>query len=118
MKNGFSLLELLLVLAVLALLISAMLVGLNPLEQLRKSRDVGKLSKAKEVFTAAEGHYAFYQVDPTCSDLITVQVLKTGSCDNVTLSGSNGNYQVTFDAQSKAYQDKCGGIICTVPDDF
>ena len=105
MKNGFSLLELLLVLAVLSILIAALLLGLNPMEQTRKAQDAGKLNKAREVFKAAEGYYAFYQIDPSCEDLIDLQNLKSGSCDGIDLTGSDGSYQVAFEAQSKTYQD-------------
>ena len=122
---GFSLIELLLVLAVLSLLIGVAMVGLNPMEQTRKSRDVGKLNKAREAFKAAEAYYAFHQNDPVddgggslCPSLITSGNLKSGSCEGIVLTGSNGDYQATFEAVSKAYRDTCGGTTCTVPDDF
>ena len=117
-QRGFSLLELLLVVGVLAILIAVFLLGLGPMEQVKKARDTGLLSRAKEAFTAAEAYYGFYQNDPSCDDLVSVGSLKTGSCDDIGLSGTGGDYQVTFEAQSKAYQDRCGGTTCTVPDDF
>ena len=88
------------------------------MEQTRKAQDVGKLNKAREAFKAAEAYFAFYQSDPSCQDLIDLENLKSGSCDDIDLTGSGGNYQVTFEVVSKTYQDTCGGTTCTVPDDF
>ena len=103
------------VVAVFGIVAAAAMVGLNPLEQVRKSRDAGSLSRAKQIFSAAEAHYAFFQVDPAdCS----VLDLKPATCVDMTLLGSNGHYQVDFEVESNAFEDTCGSTTCTVPDDF
>lgn len=118
-NRGFTLLELLVVLAVFAIITAFLLVGLNPLEQVKKSQDATKLGRAREALSSAEAYYAFFQSDPAnCQSLIDTDHLKSGSCDEVVLSGVAGTYQVTFAAFSRAFQDTCGGAICTVPDDF
>jgi len=114
MEKGFTLIELMLVAIIVGLFALAALLGLKPLEQVRKAQDAGKISQGKEVISAAEAYYVFHQNDPACGDL----GLKPGSCDDITLIGSDGVYQVTFEPASKVYQDICGGLTCTLPDDL
>lgn len=124
-KKGFTLVELLVVVAIIGVLAAALLIGLNPLEQTRKAQDSGKLSRCKEAIGAAERYYAFHNSDPAdCAALITADELKTGSCTDITLAGSAGTYTCTFTCTSTAFQavDKCGetapATTCTVPDEF
>lgn len=129
---GFTLVELLVVVAIIGILAAALLIGLNPLEQTRKAQDSGKLSKCKEAIGAAERYYAFHNTEagggasPTCAALVTAQELKANSCTGVDSMGGNGttSYTCTFTAVSTAFQaaDKCGQVApattCTVPTEF
>lgn len=51
-KQGFTMVELLIVIAVIAILAIAVLAALDPVEQLRKSRDTGKMADARELINA------------------------------------------------------------------
>jgi len=119
-KNGFSLIELLVVVAIASVFAIFALITINPLEQVKKARDTGKLSRAQKAISAAERYFIFQNKDPAdCDALIAVDALKLGSCDGITLNIiSAGNYTITFMAESKGNQDKCGGATCTFPDDF
>jgi len=122
-RKGFTLVELLVVVAIIGVLAAVLLIGINPLEQTRKARDTGKLSRCKEAISAAERYYAFHNDDPVggCAGLLpgAADELKAGACDDITLAGSGGSYTCTFSPESTAYDTKCGtGTTCIVPDEF
>lgn len=56
-RQGFTLVELLLVISILAILAIVALAALNPVEQINRSRDAASLSDAKELQMAAERFY-------------------------------------------------------------
>ena len=118
-KKGFTLIEMLIVIAVIGVLAIAVLSAINPIEQMRKARDTRRRSNAAELLNAIERYYATHEENPTmtvggddtCSaattaghvddadldDLIKANELKQEFADRVTGSPSDYLY-VGFDA--------------------
>lgn len=63
-KNGFTLVELLIVIALIAILSVAVLATINPIEQTNKARDARVQNDAAEVLNAYERYYASKQAYP------------------------------------------------------
>lgn len=64
MQKGFTLVELLIVIAVIGILAVAVLAALDPIEQLKKSRDTGRLADARELVSAYQRFAATYLCFP------------------------------------------------------
>ena len=60
-KKGFTLIEMLIVIAVIGILAIAVLSAINPVEQTRKARDARRRSNAAELLNAAERYYTTYE---------------------------------------------------------
>ena len=110
MQKGFTLIEMLIVIAVIGVLAVAVLSAINPVEQMRKARDTRRRSNAAELLNAIERYYATHEENPTmtvggddtCSaaiqggaidandldDLITAGELKQEFVDRVTTAGN------------------------------
>lgn len=56
MKKGFTLIELLIVIAILGTIAVVALLAIDPLEQLRRSRDAGRLSTVAQLGHAVQGY--------------------------------------------------------------
>ena len=63
-ENGFTLVELLIVIALIAILSVAVLATINPIEQSNKARDAAMKNDAAEVLGAYERYYASQNVYP------------------------------------------------------
>lgn len=57
-KLGFTMIELLIVIAVLGILAVAVLSAINPIEQINRGRDTGSRSDAEQVISAVDRFYA------------------------------------------------------------
>lgn len=71
--RGFTLVELLIVIAVIGILAIAVLAALDPIEQLKKSRDTGRLSDAREFYNAMTRYYASFNCYPDENTFGTAQ---------------------------------------------
>lgn len=67
-SKGFTLVELLIVIAIIGVLAVALLAAINPVEQLRKSRDAGKLADARELLNAYERFFTSFGYYPWDTD--------------------------------------------------
>src|SRR5260221_6288756 len=57
-KQGFTLIELVIVIGVLGVLAASLLVAIDPLEQLARARDAGKKSSVKQLGEAMQAYYS------------------------------------------------------------
>lgn len=65
--RGFTLVELLVVIGMLGVLISAVIFILNPAEQLKKARDAGRKNDLSQIQKALEAYYSDYKSYPNSS---------------------------------------------------
>lgn len=64
MKNkGFTLIELLIVIAILGVLAVVVLVAINPVQQLARTRDAGRISSVAQIGHAVEAYYTSHNGD-------------------------------------------------------
>lgn len=77
MKRGFTMIELLIVIAILGILAIGLMVALNPLEQLRRARDTSTRSTARDFYDGALRYYATKEVFPWTTDEIDAGTLLT-----------------------------------------
>lgn len=56
-KRGFTLIELLIVMAILGVLAVVVLVAINPVQQLARTRDTGRISSVAQLGHAVEAYY-------------------------------------------------------------
>lgn len=98
-QAGFTLVELLVVIAVLGVLAASVLIAINPLEQLARARDAGRQSTVSQLGKAVQAYYtannAVYPVGNT-SWLTTLQ----GSSDIKTVPPENQVSGVTASCAS------------------
>src|SRR3972149_6448515 len=57
-KAGFTMIELLIVIAILGILAVAVLASINPIEQINRGRDTGSRSDAEQLISAIDRFYA------------------------------------------------------------
>jgi len=62
--NGFTLIELLVVIVILGILSVVVYSAINPVEQIRKSKDTGKKADSAELYSALSRYYTTFQKYP------------------------------------------------------
>ncbi len=90
-KLGFTMIELLIVIAVLGILAVAVLAAINPIEQINRGRDTGSRSDAEQLLSAVDRYYAskgYYPWMSGANSLNTATDTAT-STDLVSLSGAS-----------------------------
>jgi prepilin-type N-terminal cleavage/methylation domain-containing protein len=92
-KNvGFTLIELLVVIAILGVLAGAVLIAINPLEQLARGRDAGRRTTIQQIGSAVQAYYTNQgAVYPTQGTLW----LTTGTAGGTTGLTSAGELKIT-----------------------
>ena len=96
-EKGFSLIELLVVIVVLMFVIVAMISAVDPLEQIRKARDIEKAKDAAELLRGYARYYGTFEcypwdVDaPDCSEVSVARLLLATEPD---FSGTGVDYQL------------------------
>ena len=61
LKKGFTLIELLIVIAILGVLAVVVLVAINPVQQLARTRDAGRISTVQQLGHAVEAFYVSHE---------------------------------------------------------
>ena len=91
-QSGFTMIELLIVIAILGILAVAVLSAINPIEQINRSRDTGSRSDAEQLISAIDRYYAFngyYPWQTGADDLTNVDLAWT-KFDTTLLKDSGG----------------------------
>ena len=79
---GFTMIELLIVIAILGILAVAVLSAIDPVEQINRGRDTGTRSDAEQLFSAIDRFYAFrgyYPWQTGSDDVAHVRIDSTGT---------------------------------------
>lgn len=70
-NKGLTLIELLIVIAVLGILAAMILIAINPIEQLARGRDAGRKSSVGQLGQAVQAYYTSHSVFPTAAEWST-----------------------------------------------
>lgn len=103
--KGFTMIELLIVIAVLGILAVAVLSAINPLEQMRKARDSGRKSDAAELLNALERYYTSFGCYPWDSACDGTGLL-SGNVNPAFASGSNCEDLIKKDEMKVQFQNR------------
>ncbi|MFH1840962.1 MAG: type II secretion system protein [Candidatus Shapirobacteria bacterium] len=121
LQKGFTLVELLIVIAIIAVMGAVSLIVLNPLELINRGRDANNLSKAKEVISACDVFRAANDgtFPAGCAALTAGGYLKT--CNGLPGGITYTNCTAAVAITSTYYQAavRCGAIApattCSLP---
>lgn len=76
-SSGFTLIELLVVIAILGVLAGAVLVAINPLEQLARGRDAGRKSTVQQLGNAVQSFYTAQDATYPTQDATWMTTIQT-----------------------------------------
>ncbi len=107
--KGFTLIELLIVIAVLGILIVAVLSAIDPVEQIRKSRDSARRSDARTLLDGSERFYSTYQCMPWdtigCAGVATNQAADAVDTADLNAGSTYGDL-ITEEELKPAFQNR------------
>ncbi len=116
MKDGFTLVELLIVISLIAILSVAVLATINPIEQANKARDASVQNDAAEVLNAYERYYTNTQhypwMDVSGATVTTVNAAYYGRSNQIGF-GLCGHGSATSDRDGCSTQTTPGQLITT-----
>lgn len=132
LQKGFTLVELLVVMGILAILMAAVVVGIDPLDKLnaagdaKAQQDIGTIARGMEAYAA--GHAGSYPCNG--STLLTADFTMSGELKAIPTAPSGRSYffpgcsategriwaevkSKKFTSDTKAPGYPCGGVVCT-----
>lgn len=127
-NRGFTMIELLIVIAILGILAVAVLSAINPIEQINRGRDTGNRSDAEQLLSAIDRYTAFvgyypwqHEVSPTTlavawTDISTTALMDGGTTNcNVLdkLSGGDDNTPQTCEGTDELKESFVDRILET-----
>jgi prepilin-type N-terminal cleavage/methylation domain-containing protein len=118
-KTGFTLVELLVVLGILAVMLALVLIAINPLEMLNKTQDVAVQQVTKDFASATKYFYATEKTTPwakstSCRDELATKdtVSQMPSCvQELTKGGDLQTKAVNSDEAKDIFMTECSGSV-------
>ncbi len=104
-QSGFTMIELLIVIAILGILATAVLSAINPVEQINRGRDTGTRSDAEQLISAIDRYNAFKGFFPWVADA-SVTTLKLEDPNNI-----GSPVQVDIAGPLVTVDDGAGGTV-------
>ena len=89
-EKGFTLIELLIVIAILGVLTTAVLVSIDPIEQINRSKDAGRLNSVGQLGHALQAYYAGQTAMPAVATWST-DLVNTGNIKSFPTAPTGGN---------------------------
>lgn len=130
-SSGFTLMELLVVVAVLGVLMTVVMVLLNPLHYFKLSRDAERKSDLQNIQTALELYYQDNNAYPSVSCAnpssigLSPSYIKTVPSDPgsytyqyTSVSGTDFVLAARMEAADNHLDSPCGAVFCTIPAAF
>jgi prepilin-type N-terminal cleavage/methylation domain-containing protein len=107
-SSGFTLIELLVVIAILGVLAAAILVALNPLEQLARGRDAGRKTTVDQMGHAVQSYYTTQNaVYPTQGTAWLTTLQNSGELKSTPTNPSASGYTIGCNTANVAQNGYC-----------